>query len=196
MARMSKKRPEEIYAKTLLPGVGGRSVSANRWTRDVSERNNAVASGISPTRVLKDGAGIQLLNVVTLYRPEDVSPTSNGYADVRDLHVLNNILNKSAFVFEGEAWTGVSIADDVTKVTDPVSAEKARDLLSVQTEIVNLAEFYGSKAWIFSVGFMQDNSTAVIRTLSNGFDIDLKFQLTGKGYVYNITHIYDTDIAA
>lgn len=190
-----QENPGQHYSDIILTGVGGRSISANRWTKNLDTRDVAVKSGISPS-VVKSGVQLLIQNVQTFYRPANVPTTSNGYKSFRSITLLNNIKVKMREVFETAKWQGINIVADASKVTDPAGKLTAKDVLAVQTELNNLSDFYESKGWIFDAAFPKANSTVVIRALSNGFDVVYKFKLSGEGQVINITQSFDTNIAS
>lgn len=194
MARMAQNNPGENYTGQILTGVGKRSTSANRWTKELSARDTAVKSGISPTKVQSEQAFLQ--NVVTFFRPANIPDASNGYKSYRSIMVLRNILNDLRSTFESSKWQGVSIVADASKVTNIAAKQKVRDILAVRTELNNRASFYESQGWIFSADFAQRNSEIVIRTAGNGFDIDFKWKMSGEAQVYNLQSSFDTNIAS
>jgi phage tail sheath gpL-like len=194
MARVSQNNPAQHFADQILTGVGKRSTSANRWTKNYSDRDIAVKAGISPTKVISEQAFMQ--NVVTFYRPASVPTGSNGYKSMRSIAVLQDITNKLRETFEAEAWQGISIVADASTVTDFAAKQKTRDILDVQTTLNNLANFFESKGWIFDAAFAQENSEVTIRAGSNGFDINFKWKMSGEAQIYNIQSSFDINIAS
>lgn len=195
ISAIQQEDPPEHYSDTILSGVGGRSVSANRWTKNLSTRDAAVKSGVSPS-VVRSGNQLLIQNVQTFYRPSNIPTTSNGYKSFRSIALLNNLKVKMREVFEATTYQGIFIVSDAAKVTDSVAKAKAKDILAVKTKLNNLTDFYVKKGWIFDGEFPKANSTVEIRGASNGFDVNYKFKLSGEGQVMNITQSFDTNIAS
>jgi len=195
ISAIAQENPAQSYSNLVMSGIGGFSVSAQRWTKNHDTRDTAVKEGISPTLV-KNGNQVFLQNIQTFYRPTNVPTSSNGYKSVRSIKIIQNMLFKLREIFEAEAWQGISIVNDTSQVTDPIAKKKARGILEVQTELNNFADFAAGKSWIFDADFPKANSTVVIRALSNGFDIDFKWKMSGEAQVYNITQSFDINIAS
>ena len=193
MARISQKNPAQHFAGQILSGVGAGD-TADRWTKDYSVRDSAVKGGISPTRVISDQVVLQ--NIITFYRPTTIPTASNGYKSMRSLAIIQDVLFKIRETFEAEAWQGISIVSDKSLVTDFEAKQTARDLLDVRTQINNLADFFASKAWFFDADFAKKNSEITIRALSNGFDINFKWKMSGEAQIYNVQSSFDTNIAS
>lgn len=195
IGRIGQADPSKNYSGQILSGIGGRSTSANRWTNDYSSgRDFAVKNGISPTDVIS--AELFLQNVITFFRPANIPTASNGFKSFRSFWITRNILNTNRLTYEGPKYQGYSITSDKSLVTDFEAAQNARDLDDVRTTLNNLIDFYVSKGWIFDGDFAKKNSTVAIRSLGNGFDINLKYQETGEGQVMNIQQTFDKNIAA
>lgn len=195
LSAIQQEVPAQHYSDKIMPEVGGRSVSGNRWTDSEDTSDAAVKSGISPS-IVKSGNQLNLRNIVTLYRPDNIPDASNGYKSFRNISILNNIKATTRAEFQKETWQGFFIVADAAKVTDPAAAPKAKDVLAVQTVLNNLTDFFVSKGWFFDGDFPKAESTVAIRTLGNGFDINHKFKLSGEGQVLNITQSFDTNIAS
>lgn len=196
MARLNNNRAEENYVDQVLPGIDP-GAKADRWTASYSDRDTAVKAGVSPTTV-KNGA-VVLQNVVTFYHPDNVPQTSNGYREMRNISVLQNILDNVAATFEAEKWQGISIVEDVTKVGNTTSREKARDTDSALDDLVVLAKSFEDNAWIYSSAFTIDElknpGSVTIRTGLDGFNINLKVILSGVGNIFDAVTEFDTSIA-
>lgn len=194
ISKVAQNNPGENYTGQPLIGVGKRSASTNRWTKNYDVRNIAVGDGISPTWVKSEQAYLQ--NVVTFYRPPSVPTSSNAYKSLRSISVNQDVTAKLQDLFESEAWQGISIVADASTITDSEAKKKARDVLDVQTALNNLASFFAGKGWSFDADFAQQNSTVVIRTLSNGFDINFKWKMSGEAQVYNVQSSFDINITS
>lgn len=196
MARISNDRPEESYVGIQLINIHPGDQS-DRWTSDYTNRDAAVKSGISPTRV-QNGA-VYMQNVVSFYRPASVPVSSNGYRSMRNIAILQNLLSNVRTTFEQEKWLGISIVQDVTKVSSTVNRQKARDIDAVKDDLVALAKAFESKAWIYTADFTVDKlkeaGAVTIRTGNVGFDAILSVILSGEGVILDTVVEFDTSIA-
>jgi phage tail sheath gpL-like len=196
MARLNNNRAEENYVDQVLAGIDP-GAKSDRWTAEYNDRDTAVKAGVSPTTV-KSGA-VVLQNVVTFYHPDNVPQTSNGYREMRNISVLQNILANVSANFEQEKWKGITIVQDVTKVGNTTDREKARDTDAVIDDLVALAKAFESNAWIFSASFTIDElknpGSVTIRTGGDGFDMTLKVVLSGVGNILDTVTEFDTSIA-
>lgn len=194
LSAIAQENPAQNYSNLVMSGIGGFSVSAERWTKNHDARDIAVKAGISPTQFKNNQLFLQ--NIQTFFRPANIPTTSNGYKSVRSIKIIQNMLFKLREVFEAEAWQGISIVVDTAQVTDPAAKKKARGILEVQTELNNFADFAAGKSWIFDSAFSKENSTVVIRALSNGFDVDFKWKMSGEAQIFNITQSFDINITS
>lgn len=196
IGRMHQEDPAQNYSKQILTGIGGRSISANRWTRDyTSGRDYAVKQGISPTWV--KSTQIYLQNVVTMYRPNTIPTASNGWSSFRSFFVQLNIIYNLRLLYEGDAYAGKSIVKDKSAVTDNDARNNVVDLNDVQTSLNNFIDSYlVKKGLIYDGDYAKANSTITLRSLGNGFDIELKDYESGELQIMNITHLFDKNIAA
>lgn len=196
MARLNNNRAEEHYVDQILDGVQP-GAAADRWTSSYTSRDQAVKAGISPTTV-KSGA-VVLQNVVTFYHPDNVSQASNGYRSMRNISLLQNILYNIALNFEQEKWKGITIVEDATKVTSTAGREKVRDIDSVISDLVNLAESFEGLAWIytasFTIGKLKEAGAVTIRDGVTGFDNIFSIILSGEGSILDTVVEFDTSIA-
>ena len=196
MARVNNTRAAQSYIGELLPGVIPGS-AANRWTSSYDSRDTAVKAGISPT-IIKSGA-VYLQNVVSFYHPDNVPVSSNLYRSMRNISIVQNILNSITVNFSQAKWLGISIVADVTKVTNSVDAQKARDIEAVIDDLVALATSYESHAWIytaaFTVGKLQEGGQVSIRAGATGFDATLPILVSGEGAILDTEVQADTSLA-
>ncbi|MEJ2043701.1 MAG: hypothetical protein P8X74_03605 [Reinekea sp.] len=183
--------PIQHYAGISL--FGSDADSSDRWTKNYSARDAAVKNGVSPTRVVN--GILKLQNVVTSYS-YGVTPASNGYKSFRSFAITRNILKFMRELFEADAWQGCAIVENIEDVTDLEASQKVRDVNSVKTALNNLTDFLVGKGMLFEGDFTKENSTVAIRALSNGFDINYKYKISGELQVFNIQQSFDTNIAS
>lgn len=195
-ARINNIRAEENYVDIILKDIDP-GLESDRWTVLYSNRDTAVKSGVSPTFV-KNGT-VYIQNLVTFYHPDSVPPDSNGYASFRNLSIVQNLLDSQYRTFNTEKWKNFTIVEDVTKVANTTDREKVRDIDSVIDECIALLEAWYSNAWIYETAFaidqLKEPGAVVIRSGTDGFDINLKVILSGEGLILVIVTKFDTSIA-
>ena len=201
MASINSVRAEQMYVGAILAGVDPGNVAAAAGTRltDVkANRTLAVASGISPTQA--QGGYLTLLNVITFYNPTNVPATSNGYREMRNISILQNILYNVWLNFAQPKWQGCSIVKDTKAVTDSTSRQKARSLDDVRDDWVGLVTSFYGHAWIYStdVPFAALASTTqpaiTIRPAGDGFTAQVPMILSGIGNVLDNGVTFDIAI--
>ena len=196
MALINQDRAAQSYGDILLTGIWPGD-KADRWTSDYDNRDLAVKSGVSPTRVKSGNVFMQ--NVVTFYRPDNVPVSSNGYRSARNISILQNILDNIRTNFEQEKWQGISIVGDTTNVSSTIDRTKARDTDSVIDDLMALARSFESKAWIYEAAFtidaLKEVGAVTVRSGSSGFDSILKVILSGEGGILDTVTQFDTSIA-
>jgi len=196
MARINNDRAAQSYIGQALPGIIPGSAS-DRWTSSYDSRDTAVKAGISPT-IVKSGA-VVLQNVMTFYHPDDVPRSSNLYASMRNISIVQNILYNVAVNFSQEKWQGISIVSDVTKVTNAIDAQKARDIEAVIDDLVALSTSFEGRAWIYTSAFtiskLQAGGLVSIRSGGTGFDCQLPILISGEGAIIDTEVQADTSLA-
>lgn len=197
MARKNNIAATASYNGTTLIGVRP-GATANRWTSDYDDRDTAVRAGISPTKV--DAGNVKLQNVVSYYRPASVPVSSNGYREMRNISVTQNILASQKIFFTREKWQDFDIVSDVTKVTNPVAKARARDVNSVLDDIILLVNQWAAIGWLFNASFTidrlkADQTLVTIRTNSDGFDIKIPVLYSGIGNILDSVVEFDISFA-
>jgi phage tail sheath gpL-like len=197
MARKNNIRAEEAYVSDTLVGVWPGD-TADRWTSDYDDRDTAVKSGISPTKV--ESGAVKLQNVVSFYRPASVPVSSNGYREMVNISKLQNILTSQKVNFSREKWQNVSIVTDVSQVTNVNSKKKARDVNSVLDDLIQLLRAWEGNAWIadadWSISKLKsDSSLVTVRTAGDGFNITIPVVLSGIGNILDSVTDFDISFA-
>lgn len=196
MARINNDRVAQHYLGIPLIGIHV-GAKADRWTSDYDNRDTAVKSGISPTRILNGVVTLQ--NVVTFYRPDNVPVSSNGYRSMRNIAIVQNMLYNIRINFEQERWQGISIVADTTRVTTTLDRQKARDTDSVIGDLIALSRGFESKAWIFEAAFtitkLKQAGAVSIRPGGIGFNSILSVIFSGEGGILDTTVEFDTSLA-
>ena len=196
MARINNNRAAESYVGVILSGIDP-GEKADRWTSDYDNRDTAVKSGISPTKV--NSGAVVLQNVVSFYRPASVPVESNGYRSMRNISILQNIIYNIKVNFSQEKWQGISLVENITNVTNVVDRLKARDTAIVIDDLVALAKSFESRAWIYTASFtiqkLAEDGAVSVRSGGTGFDSTLSIILSGEGGILDTVTEFDTSIA-
>ncbi len=196
MARINNNLAEQNYIDIPLINIFAGSISDN-WTSEYENRDLAVKSGISPSFLQNNVITIQ--DMVTFYRPDSVQITSNGYRSMRNISIIQNILTNIKAGFNQEKWKGISIVQDVLKVTNFESRKKARDTIAVRNELIGYANAFAARAWLFTAEFtiekLKDPNAVKIRDAGNGFDTIFSIILSGEGGIIDVTIEFDISIA-
>ncbi len=196
MARINNNRAEEHYLGINLIDIDPGD-TAERWSSQFDNRNTAVTAGVGTTLV-KNGV-VTLQNIMSFYHPDSIPVSSNGYASMRNISILQNILNSIKTTFSATKWQGISIVADTQKVTNIVDRQQARDIDSVIDELVALAVAFESRAWIFTSAFtidgLKEAGAVAIRTGTNGFDTIIPVILSGEGGIFNNEVEFDVSTA-
>ena len=197
MAKTNNDRAAESYIGKVLPGIIPGASGTDRWTSQYDNRDSAVKSGCSPTVI--DNGAVVLQNVLTFYHPDNVADSSNGYRSMRNISIVQNMLYNVKLRFSAEKWQGISIVADLNKVSSALDKEKARDVGTVEGELVSLATGFEGKAWIFSGAFTIDRIAAgglvTIRDGGIGFNSTLPVILSGEGGIFDTVVEFDTSLA-
>ena len=196
MANVNNNRAEETYTDKLLSGIFS-GATGNRWSSQYSNRNLAVMAGISPT-LFADGV-LKMQDVCTFYHPDAVPIDSNGYKLQRNISILQNVLYNNKLNFSQEKWKRITIVQDVTKVSNLVDREKARDKSSVMDDLLALADAYEGNAWLYTAEFtksqLQAGDKISLRPGLTGFNISFPIILSGAGGIIDMVTKFDTSIA-
>ena len=170
---------------------------ADRWTSQYDSRDTAVKAGVSPTKI--SSGEVTLQNIVSFYHPDNVPVDSNGYRSMRNISILQNMIANVRITFEQEKWLGISIVDDVTKVSNTRDRQKARDVDAVKDDLAALARAFEARAWLFTASFtiekLKETGAVQIRPGAIGFDSVLSVILSGEGGILDTVIEFDTSIA-
>lgn len=197
MEQIASLRPEENYVGKVLPGVFPGDV-ADRWTSSYDSRDTATKAGITATVV--KGGSVKLSNVITFYHSVAIPVSSNGYREMRNIAILQNLLYSLGAEFESSKWTGITIVEDPSEVSNALNRAKVRSVESVRSTLNKLADLFAEKAWLYNADFTKDklkeSGYITIRTLSDGFNIVFPCLLSGVGNIIDLQLAFDTNLAA
>jgi phage tail sheath gpL-like len=196
MAKINNDRAAQHYIGLVLTNIDPGD-AADRWTSDYDNRDIAVKAGVSPTK-LQNGV-LVMQNVVTFYHPDNVPVDSNGYRSMRNISILQNVMQNIRVNFEQEKWQGISIVEDVTKVSNTTDRQKARDVDAVIDDLTALARAFEGRAWIYTASFTIDQlkiaGAVEIRPGGLGFNNTFSIILSGEGGILDTVTSFDTSLA-
>ncbi len=197
MARINSDVVAQTFVNVILIGIDP-GESAERWTADYDNRDNASKAGVSPT--LASNGAVLMQNVFTFYHPDNVPSSSNGYRSMRNIAILQNIMFNIKVTFSQPQWQGTYIVGSVANVTNAIDRVKARDIVAVRNELVSLAESFESKGWIYdksvTIDGLKQPGAVTVNTLNNGFNATLPVILSGEANIINVVTEFDTSIAS
>jgi phage tail sheath gpL-like len=169
--------------------------AADRWTKNLSDRQLATAAGIGITKFEDNVLKIQKL--LTFYHPVAVPESSNIYAEWESIAKIQNILYNQWLAFASPTYDGKTIVKNTVFVTDPEAKKGVVDQGTVLGTLTSLVKSFAAKAWIFDLDFSLENlATAVtLRLDGKGFDINMKHILSGTSDIIDTNSELDTSIA-
>lgn len=159
-----------------------------------SLRDNAVINGLSPLIVINGVYTLQ--NVNTFYHPDAVEDNENGWIDMSDISLSQNILQFYRDLWSSEEWTGVIFVankSDVGTVNPdgtPVDRSKVKDRDEVVTTLIQSFKDMASAGWLFEAAYsieqlLSDPNNVTLRINGVGFDYKLALWYRLKGYIKN-----------
>ncbi len=185
------------YIDLRLDGVHG-GFKGLDWTSEYDNRDLAVHKGISPS--LRKNGEITLQNVVSFYRPSSVSEESNGYRSMRNIVIIQNLLQNIRDNFAREKWQGNSIVADSSLISSFEDRMKTKDLDAVISDDLTLAKLWESKGMIFTADYtiekLKEGGFVSIRASGNGFDNNIPVVLSGEGGLLNTTVLFDASLSS
>lgn len=157
-------------------------------------RDNAVLNGLSPLIVI-DGV-YTLQNVNTFYHPDDVEDDENGWIDMADIALSQNILQFYRDLWSSDEWTGIIFvankADVGTVNPDgtPVDRSKVKDRDEVVTTLIQSFKDMAAAGWLYEAQYsidalLSDVNNVVLRINGSGFDYQTALWYRLKGYIKN-----------
>jgi phage tail sheath gpL-like len=197
LARLNNNRGAEHAVDQVMPGIlPGQKV--DRWSNDYLLRNDALLSGVSPTKVVNGAVVLQ--NVATFYHPSNVPVQSNGYRSQISISKLQNILWNIILNFRREKWQGNSIVENVADVSNTVDREKAKDRKEVIGDLAELARQFAGHAWLYNSSFtierlQKDKTLVEVRPGLTGFNSKIPVLLSGEAGIFDNVVEFDTSIA-
>ena len=173
--------PYSSIANVALVGIDP-GEKADRWTKNLAQRETAAQAGISVTQVKSGVVFVQTDE--NFYHPAAVPTNNNGYRAGRTVNITRNILTNNALGFGTENWQNTFIVSDVVKVGNSAARAKARDVGSVRDNLVALSNSYYDNGWLFDKQFPLDelkkDGSITINAGTNGFEYIYRFVVSGQ----------------
>jgi len=192
--RLAASNSAANFVDEILNGVTVYSISSDRWTNDHTQRESAVNQGIGTSQV--KGGALTIQNHISMSRPASVPVGSNVYRDISNQVKTQNIIFNLDTNFQQAKWAGIFIVEDVSKVAGN-NKTKARDVNSVLADLVNLANSFAGKGWLYSASFtidqLRESGSIIPRVNGTGFDYQFKAIYSGTGGV--IDGLVEADIS-
>lgn len=195
MARVNTDSPAGLFEGEKLTWVPVPPASGRYWELGddggFSLRDSYMENGLTPLIVI-DGV-YTLQNVNSFYHPDAVTDEENGWIDMSDISITQNILQFYKDLWDSTDWTGVTFVENRADVgtVNPDGSQIDRSKIKDRTEVVttliqsfkNLAGF----GWLYnsdySITDLQENPQKVALKASGlGFDYDIVFWYRLKGY--------------
>ncbi len=195
MARINNKIAGQMYVDLILEDIDPGD-TADRWSSLYLNRDLAVKSGISPTFVISGKVVLQ--NVVTYYHPDSVPQTSNGYREMANIALEQNLLDSQFKTFNTEIWKRIKIVEDATKVGNAVDREKVRDIDSVIDANIALIDAWMNNGWLYNDTFPKEqlkSNPPTVRSGGDGFNNKISVILRGIGNILDNETEFDVSIA-
>jgi phage tail sheath gpL-like len=192
MAVLHSTYPQVGMIDQILDGVYPGD-SADRWTNDYANRDQAVKGGLSTTLVKNNVVYMQ--NIDTFYRPTTIPASSNYFRQMKNISIAQNVLYNWRQNFESVKWKGIFIVEDVTEVTDATAKLKARDVETVKDDVIALIDAFVGLGWLYQGAWSKSQFTVTLRNGLTGFDIYCPLIPSGEGGIFNTTIGMDTSIA-
>ena len=177
---MAIDRPESTIVDVILKGVMPGS-DTDDFNGNSNLNTQCVKQGISTVR--KDGTYTRMQDLVSFYRPDSVSVSSNIWRSLRHQAVSQNITEACKKRFSLEKWKNITIVQDTSRVTNETAKEKAREKGDVISELISLARSFESLGWLYSSDF-------TISKLTKSPDDYVSVRTGGKGFNYKLPIIY------
>jgi hypothetical protein len=118
---------------------------------------------------------------------------------MRNISIIQNMLQNIRVNFEQEKWQGISIVADTTRVTNTTDRQKARDIDAVKDDLIALARSFESHAWIYTADFtiskLKEAGAVTVRAGGLGFDNVLSVIFSGEGGILDTVVEFDTSLA-
>lgn len=198
VARVANNIVAQDYEGIVLDGIWPGDKGSDRWTSEYDNRDTAYKGGISTTKV--ESGLVLIQDLTTFYRPDSVPTDSNGYRDIRNICITQNILDSQRRLFSTEKWQGIFVVSDVRKVKSSVDKVKARDIQSVKDELLGwYINVLAAKGWIadldFAISKLKEADSVTLRASGGGFDIKNRFVYSGIGKIKDVVTEFDTSFA-
>ena len=159
-----------------------------------SARDAAVLNGLSPLIVV--GGVYTLQNVQTFYHPDGVEDDENGWIDMSDISLSQNILQYYRDLWSSEEWTGIIFVGnkaDIGNINPDGSAVDRsiiRDRGDIISALIQSFKDMAAAGWLFESDYsieqlLSDPNNVFLRTNGAGFDYNVALWYRLKAYIKN-----------
>ena len=198
MARVNDSNPAGLFEGEKLTWVVVPTAASRYWELGsdggYSLRDNAVKNGLTPLIAIKGVYTLQ--NVNSFYHPDDVDDNENGWIDMSDISITQNILQFFRDLWTQPDWTGVIFVGnraDVGTVNPDGTAldrSKIKDRKEIVTTLIQVAKDMAGYSWLFNADYTIEQLQAhpeyvTLRANGTGFDYEFPVWYRLKGYIKN-----------
>jgi hypothetical protein len=138
--------------------------------------------------------------VISFYHSVAIPVSSNGYREMRNISVLQNILANVDTRFAASDWQGFSIVEDISEVKSAIDREKVKTLENARVTVNGLADVFYGKSWLYNSSFtkekLKEPGYITIRGSSDGFNMKMPVLLSGIGNIIDFQLDFDINLAA
>lgn len=198
MERVNTSAPAGLFEGEKLSWLPVPAASLRYWELGSDGgydlRDTAMNNGLTPLIVIEGVYTLQ--NVNSFYHPDDVEDTENGWIDMSDISITQNILQFMRDLWSSDDWTGVIFVEnraDVGTVNPDgttIDRSKIKDRTEVLTTLIQAAKDMAGFSWLYNsqytIDLLQANPQFVtLRPAGTGFDYELPLWYRLKGYIKN-----------
>ncbi len=119
---------------------------------------------------------------------------------MRNIVIIQNLLQNIRDNFAREKWQGNSIVKDSSLISSFEDRMKTKDLDAVISDDLTLAKLWESKGMIFTADYtiekLKEGGFVSIRASGNGFDNNIPVVLSGEGGLLNTTVLFDASLSS
>ena len=198
LARVNDSNPAGLFEGEKMPWLVVPAASLRYWELGddggYSLRDNAVKNGLTPVQVIKGVYTLQ--NVNSFYHPDDVTDDENGWIDMSDISISQNILQFFRDLWTTPEWTGVIFVGnraDVGTVNPDGTAldrSKIKDRTEILTTLIQTAKDMVGFSWLYTADYtieqlQADPTLVTLRANGTGFDYEFPCWYRLKGVIKN-----------
>jgi phage tail sheath gpL-like len=191
MESVSQALPAKSYTNRLRTWSTG-DAGGDRWTDDYANRDDAKKNGVGST-LIQNGV-ITAQDTITFYKPDSVGVANNGYREMRNIAIVQNMIYNMQLLFKQDEWSGITIVEDVSVVSG-AAKQNVKDVDAVLDALGGLANAFASQSWIWNSEFTKNNMEVLLRPAGNGFDTIFPVVLSAQGDIKNNEIQFDINLS-